>query len=137
MTIPSRLAAMLALMVTLFVAVAMPSAASAHPHHAHGVKAVQGSSVNADAAVKRPAAALALQELKASPVIDASQSSDTDCDERGCCASGHCHGFGTAITTSSAVGFAVSNGALIRSRDIPAPSGLATDGPARPPRTFA
>jgi hypothetical protein len=132
MTILSRLAAMLALMATLFVVVSMPSAANAHPLHAHGAVAA-GSSVHA---TKPAGTALAAEELTAAPVIDATTADEADCDKHGC-SSGHCHGHGSVLTPGSLIGFSASDSALMVARDISAPSGLAADGPARPPRTFA
>jgi len=132
--IPMRVALAVLGIVVLFAFA--PSNAAAHGLHVH-----PSAVTHVDAPTTPDATQSARKrtvEVSAAQVpLAADHAGHPDCSDRGCCANGHCGSFCGVITPSSFAVFGKAAASLERVRNASPPVGLATDGPARPPKSFA
>ena len=132
--IPARIA-MVMLGIAMLVALA-PSSASAHASHAH-----PSAVTHIDAPIvsdSTPSVEKRIVEVSAALIpLAADHVGHSDCSDRGCCANGHCGSFCGVIAPTLFAVFGVASASLDRVGNASPPVGLATDGPARPPKSFA
>ena len=133
--IPVRVA-LVVLGILVLVAFA-PSNASAHGSHGHRPDVTHVDAPTAPDATsstqKRVVEVSAAQQVP----LAADHIGHPDCGDRGCCANGHCGSFHGVITPSLFAVFGITAASLERVRNASPPLGLAADGPARPPKSFA
>lgn len=127
-------ASVLALAAMLFVALAS-TVAAAHAGHGHAPHRMAGAPVAAKDA-RLAHAVQARAELTAPAPAHKHDEIDASCGDRGCCSNGHCSGCGTAIAPSSWIGLAPAAAGLLLDPDAALLSGLAREGPPRPPKPF-
>lgn len=141
MSIRTVALAVMALAALLLVALA-PTGAAAHAGHTHAHNHVHAETAakagGAVAGVDRNAvrsAALAA-EVRAYTPSSVDHQTDSDCGDRGCCANGHCAACGMVIAPAAWACFRLPAGAVRVNPDAAQPTGLAREGPPRPPKTF-
>jgi len=132
--IPVRVALAVLGIVVLFAFA--PSNAAAHGVHVHPSAVTHVDSPNVLDATS--SSRTRIVEVSAAQIpLAADHAGHPDCSDRGCCANGHCGSFCGVITPSLFAVFGMTTAALERVRNASPPLGLATGGPARPPKSIA
>jgi hypothetical protein len=113
-----------------------PSSASAHGGHVHPSALMH---IDAPTVSDAPSSAgNRIVEVSAAQVpLAADHGGYSDCDDRGCCANGHCGSFCGVIAPALFAVFGTAKAPLELRRNASPPVSLATDGPARPPKSIA
>jgi hypothetical protein len=124
--IPAAIAIVFSLLLTALV----PTGAAAHAGHLH--PAPKAAAVNDVATPQRIQA-----ELKSWAFVPGEAVTDRACEERGCCSNGHCSGCCTVLAPSSSAEFGRLSGVSLPLENFAPPSGLAREGPPRPPKSIA
>ncbi len=142
MSLLSRLCAIAGAFGLLTLIALAPSAALAHAgHHHHGGMAETRGQVEAprNAASSEVARQTerSVQELRSAGLTAPDTQQDRACGDRGCCNSGHCAGCVNAIAPAPLVEFSPSAKLRCQQFNAATPAGIGTDGPSRPPKTFA
>lgn len=118
-----------------------PSSASAQSSHVHPSHMHPSAVVHVDSSPTPDATSSAekrVVEASAAQIpLAMDHAGHSDLDDRGCCANGHCGCFCSVIAPSLFAVFATAAAPLVRVRNASPPVGLATGGPARPPKPFA
>ena len=112
-----------------------PSNASAHASHVH-----PSVSMHVDAPAVSGAAPSAQNRVEVSAAqvpLGADHTGHSDCGDRGCCPNGHCGGFCGVIAPALFAVFGMAKAAPELHHNASPPVGLATGGPARPPKSIA
>lgn len=135
MSIRTIASAVMALGALILVALA-PTGAVAHGSVPHAHAAKQTAKQTGQALATTDAVIKVQAEVRTQAPLSADHQAESDC-ERGCCSAGHCSGCGTAIAPAAWTCLRLTADALVLSPDASPPAGLAREGPARPPKSFA
>jgi hypothetical protein len=136
MTAPSRFLGLFAALGVLSLVAFAPSSALAHAGHSHAsVNAQQSQAARADAKVNTASRTVVEARMHA-PSTTHHHGVD-GCADRDCCGNGHCSACCNALSPAFVTEFSPPAKAPRLTFDAAMPPGLGTDGPPRPPRSFA
>jgi hypothetical protein len=124
----------------MMVLVLWPAGASAHPGHGHSL--VEKVAAKAPAAsqqrAERTASAPRYLVIRAAPVLSASADRfHPGCADPNCCGDGHCLSFAGVIAPLTTAQFLDHVGFVPAGSNVSPPPSRVTEGPPRPPKTFA
>jgi hypothetical protein len=123
----------------LLFAMLAPGAASAHPGHGHSL--VEKVATTKTPAAPRMASKAASRETvvrQAVPVrAGAAGLLHPGCGDPNCCGDGHCLSFAGVIAPLATAEFLDHLGFLPAGFNVPPPRSRVTEGPPRPPKSFA
>jgi hypothetical protein len=136
MTAPSRFLGLFAALGVLSLVAFAPSSVQAHAGHSHASVDAQQSQAPAVHA-KVSTASRTVVELRMHAPSATHHHEIGDCADRGCCGNGHCSPCCNALLPVFVTEFIPRAKVPRLSFDAATPPGLATDGPPRPPRSFA
>ena len=132
MVVLPRLLGIIAAFATLLLVALGTTGAQAHVGHSHvPIQTQQSEMPKVDAATQPPA------EARMHVPSSTHQHDNGGCSDRGCCGNGHCSACCSVLAPASLVQFGSPADASPLIFNAATPPGLATDGPPRPPRSFA
>ena len=137
MSIRTVASAAFALVALLAVALA-PTGASAHPGHGHSLVEKVAAKAPAKPRAARSEVSGKTQIVRTAPLLSASADRfHPGCADPNCCGDGHCLSFAGVIAPLATAEFLDHVGFLPAGFNAPSPRSRVTEGPPRPPKSFA